>query len=75
MNYYAWSAEYDAQAEKIREVIERKKKLLKNASKDEYKTISGELIAYRCILRELVETSAHLYQRAQQISARSPHEV
>ncbi|MBQ3264778.1 MAG: hypothetical protein IJH07_03285 [Ruminococcus sp.] len=67
MNYCEWAAEYRENAGRVRRVIEKKKALLndKKLTKDERKSISDAINAYRAIYRELLKTADHLSQRGE----------
>lgn len=53
MNYIQWAAEYEKQNEKIKQSIEREKKLLKAAvGKDEPQTIGKRIAVLRSMLKE-----------------------
>lgn len=64
IDYSEWSKQYYTDAAKIMEVIEEKKKLLKNATKDEQKTLNEQIISYRCIYYDLIRSADTLAQRA-----------
>ena len=64
IDYIEWSKQYHNDAKKILEVIERKKELLKGATKDERKTINEQIITYRCIYYDLLRAGDLLAQRA-----------
>lgn len=64
INYLEWSQQYDRDAQKILNVIERKKKMLKGASKDEQKTLNEQIISYRMIYYDLTRCADTLRERA-----------
>lgn len=64
IDYLEWSRQYDREAKKILNVIERKKKLLKGASKDETKTLNEQIISYRMIYYDLMRCADTLRERA-----------
>ncbi|MBQ9680064.1 MAG: hypothetical protein IJV48_05230 [Ruminococcus sp.] len=65
MNYNEWAAEYMENADRIMNVILKKKALLndKKLSSDARKSISDTLIAYRRIYREMLAVADHLRAR------------
>lgn len=65
MNYNEWAAEYMENADRIMNVILKKKALLndKKLSSDARKSISDTLFEYRRIYRELLSTADHLRAR------------
>ncbi len=66
IDYALWAQQYLDDAQKILSVIERKKKKLKHASKDERKTISDELMSYRYIYYDLLKSAEILSERAKE---------
>lgn len=64
MNYLEWSENYRKDAEKILRVIEKKKALLKDASQDEKTTLSRDILRYRKIYYDLMQTACLLRDRA-----------
>ena len=66
MNYVEWADEYFENARRVRNVIEKKKLLMKNEkmTADARKAVSDAIIAYRRIYRELLQTAEHLRSRA-----------
>ena len=63
MNYYEWSMEYSAQADKLYDVINKLKAKYKRASKSEKKQLESRIREYRSCYRECVEISNHLMER------------
>ncbi len=64
MNYIKWSDEYYEQAQKILDVIEKKKSKLKTATTDERHEFNAEIIQLRNIYYECMLTAKHLKLRA-----------
>ena len=64
IDYLEWSQQYDREAKKILNVIERKKKRLRGASKDEQKTLNEQIIGYRMIYYDLTRYAETLRERA-----------
>ncbi len=66
MNYFEWAKEYVDEADKVLGVIEKKKRMMKEAglSRDDKKTLLDTVIAYRCIYRDLLRTASMLRERA-----------
>ena len=64
IDYLEWSQQYDREAKKILNVIERKKKSLKGASKDETKSLNEQIISYRMIYYDLMRCADTLRERA-----------
>ncbi len=68
MNYLEWAEEYYENARRIFGVIEKRKAMLKNASKDERKQLQEDILKYRSIYYDLMRTAEHLAQRAEKES-------
>lgn len=65
MNYVEWADEYFRNALSVRNVMEKKKGLLKGRmSADERKKLSDEIKAYRVIYHELTAIGDTLLDRA-----------
>ncbi|MBQ2971723.1 MAG: hypothetical protein IJO20_02220 [Ruminococcus sp.] len=64
MDYIKWSQEYTDEAKKILRIIENKKKMLKNVTRDERHSLNAEIINLRNIYYECMLTAKHLYERA-----------
>lgn len=64
MDYVKWSNEYIEQAQKLLDVIEKKKKMIHNATADEQHTLNAEIIQLRNIYYECMLTAKHLFERA-----------
>ena len=64
MDYVKWSDEYMQQARNLLTVIEKKKKLLRNATADEQHSLNADIIQLRNIYYECMLTAKHLLERA-----------
>ncbi len=64
MDYISWSQEYFEQAQSLLNVIEKKKRMLKNATLDQKHTINADIIKLRNIYYECMLTAEHLLERA-----------
>ena len=64
MDYIKWSQEYINEAQKILRIIENKKRMLKNVTRDERHTLNAEIINLRNIYYECMLTAKHLSERA-----------
>ncbi|MBQ6626094.1 MAG: hypothetical protein IIX27_02245 [Ruminococcus sp.] len=64
MDYVKWSDEYMQQARNLLTVIEKKKKLLRNANADEQHSLNADIIQLRNIYYECMLTAKHLLERA-----------
>ncbi len=64
MDYIKWSQEYINEAQKILRIIENKKRMLKNVTRDERHTLNAEIINLRNIYYECMLTAKHLCERA-----------
>ena len=69
IDYLEWSQQYEREAEKILNVIEQKKKLLRDASADTRKSLNEQIISYRMIYYDLMRSSRILCERARKESA------
>ncbi|HCA04305.1 MAG TPA: hypothetical protein DEO32_00250 [Ruminococcaceae bacterium] len=63
MNYFEWSQEYSAEADKINKVITTLTVKCKKASRSEKKLLEARIRDYRQCYRECVEISDLLLQR------------
>lgn len=69
IDYLEWSQQYEREAEKILNVIEQKKKLLRDASADTRKSLNEQIISYRMIYYDLMRSSRILCERAHKESS------
>ncbi len=63
MNYYEWSLEYSADADKMSRILDKLKSQHKRASKSEKKMLEAKIREYRSCYRECVEIADTLMQR------------
>lgn len=64
IDYLEWSQQYEREAKKILNVIEKKNQMLKGATKEERKTLSEQIISYRMIYYDLMKSAGTLLERA-----------
>ncbi len=67
MDYFEWAGEYAENALRVRQVIEKKKRLLndRGLSSDARKALTECIISYRVIYRELLHTAETLRKRGE----------
>ena len=63
MNYYEWSLEYSADADKVSLVLEKLRAQYKRATKSEKKMLEAKIREYRSCYRECVEIADTLMKR------------
>lgn len=61
--YSKWASEYESDAQKVYETIQKKREELKTASKDRAYELQNVITVYRRIYREMCDTARLLRRR------------